>query len=132
MLEIGVHAATDISGYGLVGHLLEMCGGSGVGADIDANAVPLFDEVVALANAGHVPGGTLSNYRFALTRGVRFADALSEPIRFALCDAQTSGGLLISAGERQAEALLAALRRADAGDAAIVGTISTGQEIVIR
>ena len=124
MLEVGVNAATDVTGFGFIGHLLEMTAGSRVGADIDLNAVPLFDEVVELAERGIAPGGTRDNYAWALANGVQFADAVPDALRLALCDAQTSGGLLIAVPGSKTEALLDALRARSVEAAAVVGQLT--------
>jgi len=129
MTTVGVNAATDVTGFGLIGHLREMCEASGTGADIDGNAVPLFDRVVELAQRGCVPGGTRENHRSAIRAGVRFADELPEALRLVMCDAQTSGGLLLSVAEEKAQDLLAALTRAGIVDAAIIGAMTAAPGI---
>lgn len=104
-LAAGATGATDVTGFGLLGHLHEMLEASGVGAEIDAAAVPLLLGTLALAEDGVVPGGTKRNHRFLEP----FVDwgALPEAEQLVLADAQTSGGLLIasSEGERLEEAL---------------------------
>jgi selenide, water dikinase len=121
MIEIGVSAATDVTGFGLLGHLREMTTSSKCGAVIDASAVPLFDRVLELASAGHAPGGTRANLRQAMEAGVAFAESIGEAHRLALCDAQTSGGLLISVPEARSRQLMHALARAGVNRAAVVG-----------
>ncbi len=106
-----VHAVTDVTGFGLVGHLLEMARGSGVGFELHAGRVPFFDRVLELARRGIAPGGTRSNLDAALAQGVSFGQSLTEPMQLALCDAQTSGGLLIAVGASHAEELAHALNR---------------------
>ena len=93
MTEVGVSAATDITGYGLIGHLLEMCAGSGVGAEVRASAVPVLPHVRDYLARGFRPIGTMRNVdTFAKRVDVRLPRS-----EFTLmCDAQTSGGLLIS------------------------------------
>lgn len=90
-VEAGVRACTDVTGFGLLGHLGRMLAASGVGAEIDASAVPLLPGALDLARAGHVPGGTRRNLDAA--RLVDWGEA-GELTRIMLCDAQTSGGLL--------------------------------------
>lgn len=107
MVEVGVQAATDVTGFGLLGHLHEMLAGSGVDADVDASAVPFLPGVLDLARAGVVPGGTKRNARFLESR-VDWGD-LSREERLALADAQTSGGLLIAVAEDRAQDLSDAL-----------------------
>jgi selenide,water dikinase len=105
MLEAGAEAATDVTGFGLLGHLRELLLASGVSARIDAGAVPTLPSVLELARAGSVAGGTRRNHEF-VRRAVEWGD-LTEPEQIVLADAQTSGGLLIAAtdGDRVAEAL---------------------------
>ena len=119
-----VHAATDVTGFGLVGHLLEVARGSRVGFTLDARAVPLFEGVLALAQAGCVPEGSRANHASALAAGVRFDAAVPEPLALALCDAQTSGGLLMSVRADAAATLVRSLQQAGATDTTIVGKIS--------
>ncbi|HEY5610272.1 MAG TPA: selenide, water dikinase SelD, partial [Thermoanaerobaculia bacterium] len=91
MVEVGVHAATDITGYGLVGHLLEMCDGSGVGARIRVSDVPILDDVRLYLEKGYVPAGTMRNVG---TFQNRVESSVSSDDFTLVCDAQTSGGLL--------------------------------------
>jgi selenide,water dikinase len=93
MVEIGVHAATDVTGYGLIGHLLEMCNGSGVGAEIAMSAVPLLAGAREQLARGFCPDGTKRNLRSFRDR---VESHVSEADLTLLCDAQTSGGLLIA------------------------------------
>ena len=106
MVEAGAEAATDVTGFGLLGHLHELLAASGVAADVDAAAVPLLDGARRLAEDGVIAGGTRRN-RAYVEPVVDWGD-LSEPERFVLADAQTSGGLLIAAGD--GDALREALR----------------------
>jgi selenide,water dikinase len=105
MLEAGAVAATDVTGFGFLGHLHRMLAASGVSARIDASAVPVLDGVLELARQGIVPGGTGRNHAF-VDPYLDWAD-LTEPEQLVLADAQTSGGLLIAApdGERLAASL---------------------------
>jgi selenide,water dikinase len=99
MVDVGVEAATDVTGYGLLGHLHEMVVASGVGAEIDASVVPFLPGTLQLAESGVVPSGTRSNLAF-VDPHVDWGD-VTEPERLALADAQTSGGLLLAVtGER--------------------------------
>ena len=132
MLAVGIDAATDITGFGLIGHLLEMCAGSGVGAEVDANAVPLFDGVIELAGKGFAPGGSIANLESALRRGVAFSDTLPHALRLVLCDAQTSGGLLIAVSQDKADTLLGALAVENVADAAVIGLLVAAPGLRIR
>lgn len=107
-VEIGVDACTDVTGFGLLGHLHEMTAGSGVGAEIAFHRVPVLREVVDLAARGVVPGGSKRNLSF-VEEFVSF-DAAVDPVRrLILADAQTSGGLLLAVPPDRSDDLLRAL-----------------------
>jgi selenide,water dikinase len=93
MTEIGVDAATDVTGYGLIGHLLEMCGGSGVGAELTMSAVPLLAGAREFLRRRFCPAGTTRN---VASFRARVESHVAEEDFTLLCDAQTSGGLLIA------------------------------------
>jgi selenide,water dikinase len=112
-----VRAATDVSGFGLLGHLLEMCKASGLSARISAGAPIVLPGVLSLFQQGCVPGGTSRN-RKAVEDAVTWDSEVDEAHRTLLCDAQTSGGLLAAVPETEAEALRHAL--AEAGYASAV------------
>lgn len=133
MLAVGVHACTDVTGYGLLGHLREMVLGSGVGARVFASRVPVLPETWPLVADQVVPGGTLATQRFLEeSESVAWADAVSHEARTVLCDAQTSGGLLIAVPEAKADRLLEELRRAGVSDAAAIGSITQpGQPVIM-
>lgn len=95
MMQVGVDACTDISGFGLLGHLHEMLAASNKSARISLKEVPIVEETWDLVNAGAVPGGTHSNYRY-LQQYVVWDTGVSREAQMILCDAQTSGGLLMS------------------------------------
>ena len=118
--RVPVHAATDVTGFGLLGHLREMTVGSSVRARVVASQVALLPEVVALATAGLVPGGTKRNLR-ACAAVVRWDDAIADPMRAVLADAQTSGGLLIATPE--GPALLSELDRAGVSESRRIGQV---------
>jgi selenide,water dikinase len=122
VLEVGADAATDVTGFGLLGHLHRMLLASGVAAEIDAGAVPLIDGALDLARSGVVPGGTARNHAF-LSPQVDWGDLL-EPEQLLLADAQTSGGLLIAT--RDPETLTAALSEHGV-PSAVVGTVRDGR-----
>jgi selenide,water dikinase len=124
MVEVGVEAATDVTGYGLLGHLHEMVSASDVGAEIDASAVPFLPGALDLAEAGVVPSGTRSNLDF-VDPHVDWGEA-PEPERLALADAQTSGGLLIAVAAERADHLGEGLR-ARGIDAARIGKTVPGR-----
>lgn len=107
-IAIGVHAATDVTGFGLLGHLHEMTAGSGLSARISARQVPVLPEVPQLARDGIVPGGSRRNLTFA-EDFVRFDPSVSPETTLVLADAQTSGGLLLAVAERKSAELQRAL-----------------------
>jgi selenide,water dikinase len=121
MLAAGPHAATDVTGFGLTGHLHGMLKGSGVRAEIDAARVPFLKEVLDLAAGGCVPGGTRANLRY-VDPHVDWND-LPEAERLVLADAQTSGGLLIAVPESRLENLLAGLEREATRARAVIGRV---------
>ncbi len=123
MLAAGASAATDVTGYGLLGHLRNLLRGSGVAARLEAEAVPVLEGVRQLVEAGHVPGGTRRNLE-DVGPDVDFG-SLDKETRTVLADAQTSGGLLIAVTPDRLDALLQGLRGA-APVAAVVGTVEDG------
>jgi selenide, water dikinase len=121
MNEVGVSAATDVTGFGLLGHLHEMTRAAGVRARIRLHDVPILEEAWDLARRGAVPGGTTRN-RESLEQAVTW-QGVEETARVLLCDAQTSGGLLMAVPETQCERLLSALRAQRTPVQALVGEI---------
>jgi selenide,water dikinase len=109
MMETGVHAATDVTGYGLLGHLHEMAEASGVGAQVSASAVPIIHGARGLAGTGAVATGTARNLEW-LQDKVEWGTGIDEVTQILLADAQTSGGLLIAVAPDRAAPLEAALR----------------------
>ncbi len=122
-LDADASAATDVSGFGLLGHLRKMAEASGVDAAIDVAAVPLLDGVRSLAEEDVVPGGSRRNLAWADERLDR--DSVDDISVLLLADAQTSGGLLFGAEPPRAEEAVDALR-ATGHDAAVVGRVYTG------
>ena len=125
MVHHGVTCATDVTGYGLLGHLRNVCRASGVRAEVSAGDVPLLPHAEELAAAGHVPGGTKRNLA-DLMDDVLFDVAVTDVHRTLLADAQTSGGLLMAVAPDRLEALMADLR-AVAPAAAVVGAVVEGR-----
>jgi len=103
MMQAGAHAATDITGYGLLGHLAELCRISGVSARIHVDAVPLLPGALDYARREYIPGGTFTNMAH-LEQDVRFDENVDDPMRAVLADPQTSGGLLVSLSAEAADA----------------------------
>ncbi len=125
MVEAGVNACTDITGFGLLGHLHEMTAGSGVGARIALNAVPVLPNAWKLVKDGICPGGTKRN-RQALEGKVTWAAGITEEEQLVLCDAQTSGGLLIAVPKEKSAQLVERLQAAKTLAAARIGEIIAG------
>jgi len=120
-----VNALTDVTGYGLLGHLLEMMTGAKARAYLALERVPIIAEVPALASQGVVPGGTKSNLAH-VAKKVRFPKGLPEDIQWVLADAQTNGGLLACVPAREAAKALRALERARV-DVALIGEVGEGR-----
>ena len=112
MNNINASACTDITGYGLLGHLQEMCRGSNLNASIDFNKIPLINNVIDYANKGVVPGGTKRNLEH-YGKLTEFDISISNAKQLIMADAQTSGGLLISVSEDQTNKLMANLKNAN-------------------
>jgi selenide,water dikinase len=124
-IAVGAHACTDITGFGLLGHLHEITAGSQVGAEISFHRVPILGEVVDLAAQDVVPGGTKRNLAFAQ----EFADfdAAVDPVqRLILADAQTSGGLLVAVAPDGTDDFLLTLRANGVPLFADIGMITEG------
>ncbi len=122
MEDYPVHACTDITGFGFLGHLAEMVVGSGCGVRIHATSVPVFKEVLEYAAMGLLPGGAYKNREFRQSM-VDFAPNMDRTLQDVLFDPQTSGGLLISVDRNGAQALLNALKAKGVRDAAVVGEV---------
>lgn len=125
-----VGGCTDITGFGLLGHTSEMAKGSEVGIRINYSEVPVLPRVRELAQEGFVPGGTKNNHAH-LQDTVVYPDGMDEIDQWILCDAVTSGGLLISVAAGQADGLLADLHRAGV-PACIIGETTDEHPGVIR
>lgn len=122
MQEVGVHACTDVTGFGLLGHACGMVQNNSIGIKISCSAVPIFAEAIEFARVGLVPGGTHRNrdYRAAM---VEFLPGVPQWAADIMFDPQTSGGLLISASPEKAKVLLEKLHCTCHRDAAIIGEI---------
>ena len=120
MQEIGVHACTDITGFGLLGHTIQIAEGSQVGIELHLATIPCFPEVIGFSQEGLFPGGLYRNRDYYSDR-VEFADEVPEYMQSILFDAQTSGGLLICLSPNKAELLLNRLQQAGVEDVTIIG-----------
>ena len=127
MTSVGVNAATDITGFGLLGHLTEMLEAAGLGAELNVQTIPLIDGVLDLAGQGILPGGSQRNLE-SVAGSVDFGD-IPVHIRSVLADAQTSGGLLISVHPDRVDYLLEALEAERTQAAAVIGAIVPGSGI---
>jgi selenide,water dikinase len=120
-----VHALTDVTGFGLLGHGWEMASGSGVALRIRTAAVPVLEEIHALAAQGVVPGGSKANLAW-VTASLRVAEGLAPTWPIVLADAQTNGGLLAAVDPARAEEVLRALRAAGV-PAVAIGDVVAGE-----
>jgi len=120
-LEHGATAATDVTGFGLTGHLESLARASGRGAEVRFGSLPVLDRALAFADDGVVPGGTQRNLEAA---NVSWDPALTEGQRLIAADAQTSGGLLVAIPEPRVQALLAALHAGNAPAARDIGMLT--------
>jgi selenide,water dikinase len=129
-LRVGVSAATDVTGFGLVGHLTSMLEASKVAAEIAFDTLPILPHARNLASRGIVPGGTERNLEAA--DKVEWAADLGAADRYLCVDAQTSGGLLLAVPAENEAALLAALRDERTPAAAVIGRVVAGKPGHIR
>ena len=121
----GVHAMTDVTGFGLLGHLLEIARGAQVHAQLDMPAIPLLPGVLQLAHDGFFTGASSRNWD-AYGKDVRLDEALSPAQRALLTDPQTSGGLLVACDPAAVDDVLTLFAREGFADAAVVGRIDAG------
>jgi len=122
MMEVEVHACTDVTGFGLLGHACEMIEGTDVGMVIYSSSVPLLPETEGYAQMGLIPAGTIRNRDFRLHM-IELAAEISDVRLLILFDAQTSGGLLISVPDSEANPLVKRMHEHGIQDAAIIGEI---------
>ncbi|MCA9783652.1 MAG: selenide, water dikinase SelD [Calditrichaeota bacterium] len=124
-----VHAITDVTGFGLLGHLLELCRGSGLHARLDWNSIPLLPHVLELAEAGFVTGASKRNWK-SYGADVDLG-AHSEIHKWLLTDPQTSGGLLVSCAPDAADEVLSIFRKEGFASAAVIGRLEAGKAGVV-
>jgi len=122
MAKFDVSACTDVTGFGLLGHLAEMVRGSGLDARIFSEQVPMIKEALEFAAMGLIPAGAYKNRQFRESM-IYFSDTVERSLQDVLVDPQTSGGLLISVKESQANELVSALKNEGVSEAAVVGEI---------
>jgi selenide,water dikinase len=126
----GVHAMTDVTGFGLLGHLLGMCRGSGVGAQLSMARIPLLDGALALAAAGAVTGASGRNWA-SYGDDVRLVPEIDSAQRALLCDPQTSGGLLVACAPEVLAQVLDTFARDGGALATVIGSMITGESHVL-
>ena len=122
MAEIGVHACTDITGFGFLGHSAQLAKASQVGLEFNLDSIPYFTEVIEFAQQGLCPAGLFRNKDYYSAK-VKFPRDIPQYMPDILFDAQTSGGLLISLEPAKAELMLSRLHQAGVSDAAIIGEV---------
>ncbi len=122
MVEVGVHACTDVTGFGLLGHLHEMTAGAKVGARVFLSKVPVISEAWGLVQSGIYPGGTQRN-RESLRGAILWSPEIPEEAQLILCNAQTSGGLLIAVLKDMMVALIQRLQAHETPASALIGEV---------
>jgi len=131
MVEVGIKAATDVTGFGLLGHLWEMCSSSGVGAEIFLSRIPTIKEVWDLVEKKIVPGGTVANLEFTEDK-VIWEEGITQEAKIVLADAQTSGGLLICCPQDKKDKLLDLIRNRCVSNYNVIGEIVEDKECKIK
>ena len=131
MLRFEVHAATDITGFGLVGHSSKMADGSGVTIVFEESDLPLLPGALECCREGLIPGGGARNREFYGPR-VKISGEVSDEMAVMAFDPQTSGGLLIAVPDREAIKLVAGLHDAGVGEACIVGRVAEPSGLAIH
>ena len=130
MVKVGVNACTDVTGFGLLGHALQLAQASKVSLRIDAKKVPIFEEAFEYAEMSLFPGGSIKNEKFVRPH-LSIDGSVNNNLYRLLCDAQTSGGLLISVEESKGERLLTILRDRGINEAKIIGEVIQKKDKVI-
>jgi selenide,water dikinase len=121
----GVHALTDVTGFGLLGHLLEVCRGAKLSAILDMPRIPMLAEVEHLATAGYITGASARNW-MAYGEDVALDAAITPMQRALLTDPQTSGGLLVACEPAAVDAVLEVFRAEDFAAATVIGRLESG------
>ena len=131
MVEVGVHACMDVTGFGLLGHLLEICRGSGLAAEIEWSKVPVLSGAKHLVEAGFVTGASERNWASYGTH-VTMPAGDTTIQRKMLTDPQTSGGLLVACTPDSADEVLALFKREGFAHAAVIGRLAAGAGIQVK
>ena len=129
MVCVGVNACTDITGFGLLGHLKGMMAASGTGARIVQSQIPVLPGTWELAARGIAPSGTLRNLK-SLGQSVQWEKSLPQEAKLVLADAQTSGGLLMSVPPGKLKLLMQELEKHGVSGAAVIGAVDDSQAII--
>ncbi len=127
MVEAGIKAATDITGFGFLGHLYGMLKASGVGARLVLSSIPILHGVMGYVKKGHIPGGTKNNLDYVKEK-IIWKDSITDETKYILADAQTSGGLLISCQKDKKERLITLLSNANCLAVSEIGEVVEDKE----
>jgi len=128
----GVHAMTDVTGFALLGHLLEICRGSQLQAQVEFDRIPFIDIALQLAKDGYATGAAARNWA-SCGESVELAGDIAEWQQKLLCDPQTSGGLLVSCAPESVDAVLVAFNADGFGQAAVIGVMQAGNvQVTVR
>ncbi len=127
MADFDISACTDVTGFGLLGHLAEMVSGSGTSVRVDSGQVPVISEAMEFTAMGLIPAGAYKNKEFR-EQMIAFAETVPRTLQDLLFDPQTSGGLLISVSEMHSTALVSALKDGGIDDSAQIGYVFNGPE----
>ncbi len=125
----GVNAITDVTGFGVLGHLLEVCRGSMVGAELTFSQLPVWSEALPLVQAGFSPGAAKRNWN-SYGKDVVLPEGMAEWQRKLLCDPQTSGGLLVSCAPEKLDEVMSLFREEGFGQATVIGRLVAGAPLV--
>lgn len=133
LYDFGANACTDITGFGLLGHALEMARASDASLAIDLKALPVLPGALALAERGFLTGGGLSNHEY-VKDDISMDGRVASALLMLLCDPQTSGGLLVAIPAKKAPRYLAALKKRGVRDAAVIGEVTAPEDarLVLR
>jgi selenide,water dikinase len=133
MTKYGVNSATDITGFGLLGHALKMALASHVSIKIEAENVPVFSNVMELIETGFIPGAAFRNLEFAEEQ-CKFSNDLPYNTKMLLADAQTSGGILMTVPPEKVDEILGELKKVDYESSAVIGEVlpKDDKAVVIR
>ena len=126
-----IHAVTDVTGFGLLGHLGEILDSSGVGVELSASRIPILAQAVELAAQGVAPGGSRANLE-TVGPDYTFSAEISDDLKLLLADAQTSGGLLVSVDPTKTAAVVQALKAAGTPISAVIGRITDGTRRIVK